>query len=102
MAGAQLVPFRLPEVREAVACGRTIYIAEGEKGVLALATLGLPATCSPGGAGKWRKEYAAHFQDAEVVLLPDNDDAGMAQSGRQARGRRTAGLGDVNGHGRLP
>jgi predicted P-loop ATPase len=88
MASARLVPFRLPEVREAVARGRTIYLAEGEKGVLALATLGLPATCSPGGAGKWRKEYSPHFAGAEVVILPDNDDAGLSHAINVGKGLR--------------
>jgi predicted P-loop ATPase len=73
MKGVRLVPFRLPEMIEAISSKRTIYIAEGEKGVLALASLGLAATCSPGGAGKWRADYNRHFAGADVVVLPDND-----------------------------
>lgn len=75
MEGVRLVPFRLPEVLAAVG-KRTIYIAEGEKGVLALEAIGLTGTNSPGGAGKWRKDYNAVFKGADVVILPDNDDAG--------------------------
>ena len=53
MKGARRVPYRLPKILEAVALKRTIFIAEGEKAVDALVKLGLAATCSPGGAGKW-------------------------------------------------
>lgn len=50
------VLYCLPEISEAIANERTIFIAEGEKAVEALVKLGVPATCSPGGAGKWRDE----------------------------------------------
>jgi hypothetical protein len=76
MAGVRLVPYRLPELVAAIGQGRAIYITEGEKGVQSLVGLGLAATCSPGGAGKWRKDYARPFAGADVVILPDNDDAG--------------------------
>ena len=71
--GTRKVLFRLPQTIEAVQAGRTIYIAEGEKACLALVTMGLDATCSPGGAGKWRQEYNAVLAGANVVVLPDND-----------------------------
>jgi putative DNA primase/helicase len=74
--GLSLVLFRLPEVIAAVATGRTIYITEGEKGVSALESIGLVGTCSPAGAGKWRPEYSGWLRGADVVLLPDNDEAG--------------------------
>jgi len=70
------VLYRLPELAEPVAAGRTVYIAEGEKGVDALAALDVPATCSPHGAGKWRDEYSKHLAGADVVILPDNDEPG--------------------------
>ncbi len=54
MGNLQLVIYRLPEIIRAIRKGRTVYIAEGEKGVQAIESLGLDATCSPGGAGKWR------------------------------------------------
>jgi hypothetical protein len=75
--GIQSVIYRLPEVIEAVAAGKTIYIAEGEKGVNALRGLGFTATCSPGGAGEWRpEEHAAALVGADVIILPDNDEPG--------------------------
>jgi len=70
------VLFRLPELIEAIGQGRTVYIAEGEKGVNALASLGVAATCSPGGAGKWSSEYNSALAGADVVILPDNDEPG--------------------------
>ncbi len=73
MQGVQRVPYRLPELLTAIGQGRAVYIAEGEKGVNSLVGLGLDATCSPGGAGKWRLEYNRHFAGADVVILPDND-----------------------------
>ncbi len=74
--GTRRVLFRLPEVLEAVAAGRTVYVAEGEKAALALVAAGVDATCSPGGAGKWGPAYGEALRGADVVLLPDNDDPG--------------------------
>lgn len=74
--GVRQVPYRLHELTEALAMDRTIYIAEGEKDVDALAVLGIPATCNAGGAGKWPEGLAEHFKGADVVILPDNDQAG--------------------------
>ena len=74
--GVRRVPYHLPELLDGIARGETIFIAEGEKAVDELMKLGLWATCSPGGAGKWRDDYATHFKGANVVVLPDNDDVG--------------------------
>lgn len=65
-----------PEVIEAVALGKTIFIVEGEKDVECLRSLGIATTCNAGGAGKWRTEYSDTLRDADVVILPDNDEAG--------------------------
>lgn len=70
------VPFRLPEVIEAIGLGRTVFITEGEKGALSLIERGFCATCSPGGAGKWPKHFAKWFEGANVIVLPDNDEPG--------------------------
>ena len=79
-AGARRVLFRLPEVQEAVQAERTVYLVEGEKAVLALVAAGLDATCSPGGAGKWRQEYSSVLAGADVVILPDADQPGRFHS----------------------
>ena len=76
MTGVDLVPFQLPAVLAAARAGEPVYIVEGEKDALTLRAWGLVATCNPGGAGKWRPEFAPHFRGASVVILPDNDDTG--------------------------
>jgi putative DNA primase/helicase len=83
-AGMKLCLYRLPELLAAVAAGRTIYVAEGEKSVDLLRGLGLPATCSPGGAGKWRPHYSPALTGADVVLLPDNDEPGRDHAAKVA------------------
>ena len=73
MAGVRRVVYRLPEVLEAIRQGVTVVVVEGEKAADALHTLGVTATCSPGGANKWRSEYVAFFKGADVLILPDAD-----------------------------
>jgi hypothetical protein len=69
------LPYRLDRI--ARAGQRTpIFIVEGERDVHSLEELGLVATCNPGGAGKWKPEYAQHFEGRRLVLLPDNDEPG--------------------------
>lgn len=74
--GLRQIPYRLPELLAAVARGQTVYVVEGEKDVEALAREGVAATCNAMGAGKWPAELAEHFAGADVVIAPDNDDAG--------------------------
>jgi len=50
--GVALVPYRLPELMEAIGKEQTIFIVEGEKDVDNVRLLGAPATCNPRGAGK--------------------------------------------------
>ena len=38
--------------------------------------LGFTATTNPGGANKWRDEYAEAFRGASLIVIPDHDDAG--------------------------
>jgi hypothetical protein len=74
--GVRQVPYRLPELIQHVAMGLTIFIAEGEKAVDTLRKLGGPATCNAGGAGKWPDALNGWFAGADVVILPDADEAG--------------------------
>jgi hypothetical protein len=77
--GVRRVPYRLPELlvapKEVV-----IFIPEGEKDCDQLRALGLVATTNPGGAGKWKTLDINAVKEAlggrDVVVLPDNDDAG--------------------------
>ena len=74
--GVAPIPYRLPELIEAVGNKQTILIVEGEAKVNLLRSWNVPATCCAMGAGKWRPEHATFLQDADVVLLPDHDDSG--------------------------
>jgi hypothetical protein len=75
---AAAVPYRLPDLLEALAAKQVVCIPEGEKKVESVRLLGFAATCSAGGARKWRPEHSALLAGADVVLLPDNDSAGRA------------------------
>src|SRR5262249_34270575 len=68
--------YRRNELLEAVALGKRVHIAEGEKDVDALIERGLAATTNPMGAGKWRDEYSNDLLGADVVVFPDNDRPG--------------------------
>lgn len=80
------VPYRLPEVIEAVQAGHAIWIVEGEKDADALAKVGLTATCNPGGAGKWLPGFNSHFAGAHVVVIADKDQPGRAHAAQVAAG----------------
>lgn len=78
VAGVRRVPYRLPRVIEAAAAGGRVFVVEGEKDVEALERAGEVATCNPGGAGKWRPEFAGYLAGAgEVVIVRDKDPAGI-------------------------
>ena len=76
------VLFRLPDVAMAVDQGETVFVVEGEKDALALAKIGLCATCNCGGAEssptgkKWLPAYTQDLGGASVVILPDRDAPG--------------------------
>lgn len=77
------VPYRLPELLDALRKGRMIWIVEGEKSADALVELGEAATTVPGGSaswfsanpGLWLGGSASHF-----AAIVDNDAAGIAWS----------------------
>lgn len=74
------VLYRLPKVIEAVKDGEMIWVCEGEKDVHALELAGVTATCNPGGAGKWRPEYAEFLRDVTVCIVADKDKPGQAHA----------------------
>ncbi|HEX6372210.1 MAG TPA: toprim domain-containing protein [Longimicrobium sp.] len=94
--GVQLVPYRLSRLRRAVAAGERVFVVEGEKDVHALEEIGLTATCNPLGSLQWTELHAEVLRGADVVVIPDNDRAGMVHAGRvmaTLRGRaRSAAL----------
>ena len=76
LGDCRIVPYRLTEVQQAVTNGKVVYIAEGEKAVDALCSLGVVATTSHAGAGGWNQDLNQYFAGANVVVVPDNDAAG--------------------------
>src|SRR5262249_21156950 len=85
LKGVKRVLYRLPEVRQAVAEGRPVFICEGEKDADNLVRIGFVATTNAGGAGKWSKDYADTLVGAIVIILRDNDDAGRKHRNQVAR-----------------
>lgn len=77
--GVRRVLYRLPDLleafRDAQAAGRTprAVQVEGEKAADALWSVGIPATCSPGGAGKFHLCDFQALAGADVVVCPDLD-----------------------------
>jgi AAA domain len=78
MQGARRVLYKLPALFRAITHKMPVHIVEGEKDADGLIKLGLAATTNPGGAGKWHSSYNEFLRDADVTLIPDNDDAGRA------------------------
>jgi hypothetical protein len=73
MQDVRHVPYRLNEWYDE---DGPVLIAEGERKVDALVGLGWLATCNSGGAGKFARGFVQYFGDRDIVILPDNDEAG--------------------------
>lgn len=75
LRGVKPIIYHLPQVKEAIVTGETIFLPEGEKDVdNIISQLGVVATTAPMGAGKWRDDYAKMLVGAkEVVVIADND-----------------------------
>jgi len=86
--GVRIVPYRLPELVEDIAGGRTIFIVEGEKDVDNLRRRGVPATCNPMGAKKWWPEFNRIMAGADVIVCGDNDEPGRDHVALVARNLR--------------
>ena len=83
--GVKRVLFRLPELLREIKAGRPVYVAEGEKDVLALVKHGFAATCNSGGAGKWLDTYTETLRRADVIILADKDKAGREHAAAVAQ-----------------
>jgi len=70
-----------------------VFVVEGEKDVESLASIGLQATCNPGGAGKWNQlDNDSALHGRHVTILPDKDDPGRRHASDVAsrlRGKAT-------------
>jgi len=84
LGDARIVPYKLPELLDAKTAGRIIYLAEGEKAVDALMSLGVAATTAHSGAGHWPEAITEYFAGANVVILPDNDSSGWSYARKAA------------------
>jgi DNA primase len=76
VSGVPVVPYRLPDLIEAIANDHTVLIVEGEAKADLLWSWDLAATCNAGGSKKWKPEHSEFLRGADVILLPDNDNAG--------------------------
>ncbi len=74
--GVKRVLYKLPRVREAKELKVPVVWVEGEKDADRLTELGFYATTNCGGANKWNDEYTEELAGMDVVIIPDNDEAG--------------------------
>lgn len=72
-----LVPYNLPNVRQAIEEERAFWITEGESKADTLNRLGFTATtCAFSGTNKWYSFYNPYIKGAKTILiLIDNDEA---------------------------
>ena len=78
--------FRLPQL-VASPEGKTIYITEGEKDVLAIVDRGnYVATCNTCGAGKWPHDHDHYFENHPVIIIADKDEPGRKHARNVAEG----------------
>lgn len=83
LKGVQRILYNLPEL---VSTEKNyVFVVEGEKDADNLIELGFVATTNSGGAGKWLKDYNKYFKSKDVIIIPDNDDAGRAHGQEVAK-----------------
>ncbi len=76
LKGVRKVLYNLPAILKRP--GEIVYVVEGEKDADTLSEFGLLATTCQGSANGWLDEFATVLKGRRVVILPDNDDAGIA------------------------
>ncbi|PXA68531.1 AAA family ATPase [Cryobacterium arcticum] len=79
MEGVEPLPYRLPELAEALNTGEEVLIVEGESDVeAARSAYDSVATCNSGGAGKWTTAHSEHFRHTSsfITIIADRDPAG--------------------------
>lgn len=93
VSGVRRVLYRLPEVLATAKAGGPVFVVEGEKDADNLAATGATATCSIGGAGKWRDDYVTSLKGAgEVLIIADKDDPGRKHAAQVAASVTKAGI----------
>ena len=83
------VLYRLPELISADP-DSPVFVVEGEKDVNRLYAEGFVATTNPGGALKWRDEYAAHLAGRRIIIIPDNDPPNPEKPTEHLKGQKHA------------
>ena len=71
--------YRLPEFLKLKDKAKNVYIVEGEKDVETLRKLGQGFGCcvTAGSVSNWQSEYARYFKGLDVIIIRDNDNAGL-------------------------
>lgn len=77
--------YKLPDVEKAINSGEKILLCEGEKDALTAFGFGFRATTSAWGAGNWNEINTMQLQGANVVLVPDTDEAGQLGGLKRAK-----------------
>lgn len=81
--GVRRVPYRLPHLLQAIAEGRAVHVAEGEKDCHALLRVvpeGDAVTTNAAGAGQWEESWGPLFAGAHVTIYADADEPGRAHA----------------------
>lgn len=86
------VLYNLPAVMAAKERGEEIWLVEGEKDADTLIALGLVATTSPLGAGKWLDIHTNSLLGARVEIIVDNDEAGKSHGALVESKLKAAGI----------
>jgi len=81
LEGVRRVPYRLPELIEAVKAGQDIFLCEGEKDADALRELGFAASSFK----NWSVEFNRFVEGCHVVIVQDHDLPGVTQGCEAAR-----------------
>jgi hypothetical protein len=84
-----------PEILLAAAGGEEVWVVEGEKDVHSLEELDKVATTSPGGAGKWKPEFAERLKGDRIRIVADDDEPGFTYRGCTRNPMQTVDSGAV-------
>jgi len=82
--GVRRVLYRLPDLGAADQTA-PVFLVEGEKDADSLVAAGLVATTNAGGAARWQDDFAEALRGRTVIVLPDNDEAGVRHANQVAR-----------------
>lgn len=89
LRGIEPVLYNLPSI--AARPDDPVVLVEGEKDADNASKLGLLATTSPMGAGKWRSSFSESLRGRSVYLCPDRDEAGERHAVMVSKALREVG-----------